>query len=283
MQKPNLLLTILITFSIAITACASSTKGTKLSYKTFTANQAGFSVNSHLIKGEKEAILVDAQFTRSQARKVVNSISESGLKLKYIYITHGHPDHHFGLEIILKAFPTTTVVARAEVIQMIKETAPGKLAYWKPIYKADLTDGFIVPSVINEHSLLLEGTEIQIIDLGTGESAHDTALYIPSTKTIITGDAAYGGVHFWLADGHATDAISNLKELNKLDIEQVLTGHGNNGTKEILDVNIKYINTFLSAVKKHNTVEGAKKEILKKYGDYQLPVILEIALKATIQ
>jgi glyoxylase-like metal-dependent hydrolase (beta-lactamase superfamily II) len=283
MQKSNLLLTITMGLLFTITACASSQKGSKLTYQTFTANQAGFSVNSHLIKGVKNAILVDAQFTRSQARKVISSIKETGLNLQSIYITQGHPDHHFGLELIIAAFPKAEVVARPEVIQMIKETSPGKIAYWKPIYKEELTGEFLVPSSITKHALTLEGKEIQIIDLGTGESAHDTALYVPSTKTLITGDAAFGGVHFWLADGHASDAKSNLEELKKLDVNKVLTGHGNNGDKSILDVNIKYIEKFLKVTKKFKSVSAAKKEMLKTYGEYHLPIILELALKATIK
>jgi hypothetical protein len=38
-----------------------------VSIKTYTAYDAVFAVNSHLILGKKEAILVDAQFMRSEA------------------------------------------------------------------------------------------------------------------------------------------------------------------------------------------------------------------------
>ena len=51
-----------------------------------------FPVSSTLVTGEREAILIDAQFGKSQAAKVVDMIRASGKKLSTIYISHGDPD-----------------------------------------------------------------------------------------------------------------------------------------------------------------------------------------------
>jgi hypothetical protein len=45
-----------------------------LRLQTYTASDPGFTVNSHLIMGEKEAILVDVQFLRNEAKKVYSEI-----------------------------------------------------------------------------------------------------------------------------------------------------------------------------------------------------------------
>ena len=45
-----------------------------LRLQTYTASDPGFAVNSHLIMGEKEAILVDVQFLRNEAKKVYSEI-----------------------------------------------------------------------------------------------------------------------------------------------------------------------------------------------------------------
>ena len=53
---------------------------------------AVFPVTSVLVSGEKEAILVDAQFGKTQAAQVVEKIRASGKQLTTIYISHGDPD-----------------------------------------------------------------------------------------------------------------------------------------------------------------------------------------------
>jgi glyoxylase-like metal-dependent hydrolase (beta-lactamase superfamily II) len=68
------------------------------------------------------------------------------------------------------------------------------------LYKDDLADSFIAPQAVNASFLDLEGEQIRIIELGPGESESASALYIPSLKTLISGDAVYGGVHL-LAGG----------------------------------------------------------------------------------
>lgn len=51
--------------------------------------QAMFSVSSVLIEGRHDAILVDAQFGASDARRLVDLIRASGRQLTTIYISHG--------------------------------------------------------------------------------------------------------------------------------------------------------------------------------------------------
>ena len=58
--------------------------------------EAIFAVSSTLVQGKKEAVLIDAQFSAADARKVVEMIRKSGKKLTTIYISHSDPDYYFG-------------------------------------------------------------------------------------------------------------------------------------------------------------------------------------------
>ena len=80
-------------------------KGMSLTTQSYTAGEAGFKVNSHLIIGEKSVILIDAQFTRSEARGLVKKIRGTGKELKAVFITHGHPDHYFGNSFLMISNP----------------------------------------------------------------------------------------------------------------------------------------------------------------------------------
>lgn len=252
----------------------------KLSVKTHVAGEAGFLVTSHLVEGTTDAILIDAQFTRSEAKKVADLVKKSKKNLKAIYITHGHPDHYFGLEVLTKEFPKAEVVASKEVIDEIKATAQGKIDYWKKIYKDDLTDTFVTPSVLDESKLTLDGEKLVIRTLAEGgESEHPTVVYIPSIETLIAGDLLYNNVHLWLAENRPEGWLKNLEEAKTVGkISNVLPGHGEPGGVELFKTNATYIQDFQGATGKGATRQAAIATMLKKYPKYRLAIILETSV-----
>lgn len=111
----KLFLKSLLVSSIALSASAFAAE---LSYKVYNPQtQAIFPVTSTLITGEKDAVLVDAQFSVNDAKNLVKIIQDSGKSLKYIVITAGDPDYYFGLEPLVQAFPDAKVIATPEVVK----------------------------------------------------------------------------------------------------------------------------------------------------------------------
>ena len=91
---------------------ASATAQSHLELKVHTGHgQTGYDVNSTMISGEKDMILIDPQFSLSEAHRLAAEILESKKNLTTIYITHPHPDHLFGLAVLKQAFPGTRIVA----------------------------------------------------------------------------------------------------------------------------------------------------------------------------
>src|SRR5688500_6374807 len=82
-----------------------------LQLKVFTGQGFnGYDVNYTLISGEREMLLIDAQFSLSAAHRLAAEILESKKTLTTIYITHPHPDHLFGLAVLKQAFPEARVL-----------------------------------------------------------------------------------------------------------------------------------------------------------------------------
>ncbi len=50
----------------------------KLELKVITASPEGFLVNATLITGARDAVLIDAAFTRADARRIVEAVRASG-------------------------------------------------------------------------------------------------------------------------------------------------------------------------------------------------------------
>ena len=82
-----------------------------LKLQLFTSDDNGFLVNSVILAGEKDAIVVDAQFSMANAHRLVAELLSTGKRLTTVYVTHPHPDHYFGLEVVRAAFPDARIVA----------------------------------------------------------------------------------------------------------------------------------------------------------------------------
>ncbi|MEI8633235.1 MBL fold metallo-hydrolase [Vibrio sp. PP-XX7] len=91
----------------------------------------GFGVNSTIIFGATEAAVVRyANCTLANAHRLVADILETGCDLKYIYITHWHPDHFLGLSVVHEAFPNARVVSLPSIAAKVNEAYDFKITYW---------------------------------------------------------------------------------------------------------------------------------------------------------
>lgn len=274
---------IFILTAAAILLASDLTLATELTVSTHTAAPAGFSVNSHLIQGERDAILVDAQFTLSEAAQVVQLVQSSGKQLKYIIVTHGHPDHFFGLEVLQHAFPDARIVATDAVIADIQDYGPKAIARWKPVFKEQIRDSFLTPKPINSTSLFLEGNEIQLLTMDGGESAHATVLWIPSTQALLTGDLTYNKVHLWLRENRPQGWLAILDRFEQLQPLAVYPGHGAPGGPNVIAADREYIETFVAATAVPATKEQAIAALKSKYSDYALPVVVEFSVGGRLE
>lgn len=161
--------------------------------------KAIFAVSSELLVGQREAMLIDAQFSRADAEQLVKRIQASGKTLSTIYISHGDPDFYFGLDVLKAAFPEAKILATAQTVAHIQATKDAKLAYWGPILKDNAPTSLVVPEPLKGDQLKLEGHALKVVDL-KGPSPDRTVLWIPSLKTVVGGVLVESGSHVWTAD-----------------------------------------------------------------------------------
>jgi len=267
-------------------ASATAYAGKPLEVQVFTAAPTGFLVDSTLVTGDKDAILIDAQFDRADAHRLVAQILESHKNLTTVYITHSHPDHYFGLEVVHQAFPKATLVALPATVAEIKKTWAGKVKQWQPMFGELIASAPVLPTALTGTTLTLEGQTLEIHGGVQGDESQCSYVWIPSIKTVVAGDIVYRGVYVWTADTNATQRkawAKSLDELAALKPVAVIPGHKDpklDNTPAGIDQTRKYLEAFDAAVASSKSSDEVQSKVKAQYKDLQLDVILKIGADA---
>lgn len=269
---------------LALITLSSAASASTLNVKVFNPGaDAIFSVTSTLVYGDHDAMLVDAQFQKTYAKKIVEMVKASGKNLKYVFISHSDPDYYFGLDEIKKAFPRAQVLSTAQTAYIISASKDGKLAVWKENLGSDAPGKLYVPDAVTSDKLILDGQEIEI-----RQNKNDTGrsyLWIPSLKTVLGGIPVSTDGHLWMADAPTVQSIDRwidcIDDMQSLKPEKVIPGHyiTNDMSPSTLDFVKKYLVDYRSAAASHKHSAGIVSDMEKKYPDLSGRESLEFGAK----
>jgi glyoxylase-like metal-dependent hydrolase (beta-lactamase superfamily II) len=210
------------------TGRASAQAPAPLTLKVITVSEASLYANMTLVMGKNEAALIDVPFTRADAHRVIADILETGKTLKYVYITHDHPDHFMSLEVVADAFPDAKLITAPTIVADIWRSLPLKLKRWGPMLGANGPRRPVVPVAWEQPAFQIEGQDLQILGPMQGDHVHATAIYIPSLRALIAGDLAFAQIYPWLGEHtpeRRQDWIGSLDKLIALKPAIVVAGH----------------------------------------------------------
>lgn len=260
-----------------------------LNFEVYTADSNGFAVTSTLIYGRTEAILVDAQFRISDARRLADRVAATGRRLKAIVLTHPHPDHYFGLGTLLERFPGTPVYISAAGARGFAERAQAKIAQWTPIYGAEMPRAVPTPQPLPSERLTVDGQAVEVIaDLQGDELVRsNSVLWVPSLRALIAGDVVFQETHVWLAESNAQTRqawLASLRRLSALRPEIVVPGHKRSADlpndPAALAFTARYITDFEAARAAASNADSLVAAVQRKYPALGLPIVLTFAAKA---
>ncbi|KAK4696164.1 hypothetical protein P7C71_g1719, partial [Lecanoromycetidae sp. Uapishka_2] len=189
-----------------------------------------------LITSAHEAVLVDPLFTTTQANALADWIEDlyPDKRLTYIYVTHGHGDHFFGLSTLLKRFPNATAVATKGVLaHMEEQLTPGDQDFWRAWFPGDQ---IIFPAsppaqILNtpDLSIDLEGHKLYAVPVGHSDTDDTSFLWVPDLKLAVTGDIVYNGAYPYLAETLTAPLrekwIESIEKVKSYNPESVVVGH----------------------------------------------------------
>jgi glyoxylase-like metal-dependent hydrolase (beta-lactamase superfamily II) len=173
-----------------------------------------------IVDERREAIVIDPSMGE---RVVLDAAKEQGVRIVEILNTHGHPDHIFGNAAVKEASRARLAIHRLDEYRLGLTGSPIGLEV--PPASAD--------DLIDEGPLRFVA-DIELQALHTpGHTEGSTCFYLPSEKTIFTGDLLFKGNvgRTDLRGGDSRAMERSLARVAALPADtNVLPGHGEHTT-----------------------------------------------------
>lgn len=274
----------------AALACAQASRATASvgleGARTFTSDANGTFVDSVLILGDEAAVLVDAQLDRANANALGDVVSASGRQLETIIITHVHPDHLMGLDVLLTRFPTARAVAHPALQPVLAEAGPVIFSQLKQIMGAALAERLVVPEPLAGDTLRLEGERIDLLPPMHGDTPLITPVWIEALGTLVTSDIVFSGTHLYVAENTASAQIDAWREsldaLEAMAANTIIPGH--RISDEPGPAAFAHTRTYLAAwqasLEDTQTPADLRAALLERVGDLPVPFFVDRAIAA---
>jgi glyoxylase-like metal-dependent hydrolase (beta-lactamase superfamily II) len=187
--------------------------------------------NAGFVVTGEGVVVIDALASPRQGEQLLQTIrGVTDQPVKWLVLTHHHPDHHFGAVVLRKA--GARVIAHPDRRSLAAEGGEDALiADWVRVVGLDAMRGFEfadVPDrpVTRVDTLRLGGRAIVITHPGAGHSAGDLLVWLPKERIVFAGDVLVEDGVSMVVDGNADELLRVLDVVDALHATVVVPGHG---------------------------------------------------------
>ena len=194
-----------------------------------------------IISGKDEVTLIDTGYSKFKD-KTLKAINKSGIKpgqIKYILLTHSHPDHAGNLAMIKKIFNATVYAHPAGALtlnqgKVIPDLIPSPGFMNKLLFKILIGnrpanyDPVKIDHEINNNDILPFGGGIKVIHTPGHSVDHLIYIWQKHGGVVFFGDIAsnMGRLNYMLGYNNLELAKTNLNDIAQLDFDVACFGHG---------------------------------------------------------
>lgn len=195
--------------------------------------------NAGLVADGGASLLVDTLFDLKLTREMLDAMRRvtDGAPIGTVVNTHANGDHYYGNELVGGA----EIIASAAAAHEMAEVPPALLAglssaegevgeLFSRFFGAFDFNGITVtlPTRTFEGRLGVQvgGTAVELIEVGPAHTRGDVLAYVPSAKTVFTGDILFidGTPIVWA--GPISNWVKACDLMLSMDLETVVPGHG---------------------------------------------------------
>jgi cyclase len=228
-------------------------------------DKSGNGANATFITTREGVIVIDTRGSEKEAGQVLKAIREATQQpVVYVVNSHFHKENISGNGVFKSA---RTLIAQKRTLAMI-------------VIEAEREQQIVTPpnlSFEKKLELKLGKYHLKLIHPGPAHTDGDLYIYIPKWRIIITGGMVFNRMIPFLGDGNIESWIHALREMEDLDAEVIVPGHGPVGGKPIVTQMKHYLmelKRFVSDAlddRKNlpETITLVKEKLKAKYSDWQ--------------
>jgi len=187
--------------------------------------------NAGFIVTSEGVVVVDALASPRDGGRLLRTIRRATRQpVRWLVLTHHHPDHHFGAIVFKRA--GARVIAHPDRRVLASEGGEDALiADWVRVVGLDAMRGFEFADtpdrpVTGSDTLRLGGRTIVITHPGAGHSAGDLMVWLPADRVLFAGDVLVEDGVTMMVDGSSTQLLAALDRIDSLTPALVVPGHG---------------------------------------------------------
>ena len=225
----------------------------------------GKGANATFITTKEGVIVIDTRGNTNEAGEVLKAIrTVTDQPVVYVVNSHFHNENVAGNGVFTSA---RTIIAQKRALAMTvleavrekRKVTPANLSFEKKL------------------ELKLGKYHLKLIHPGPAHTDGDLYIYIPKWRIIITGGMVFNGIIPFLGDGNIESWIHALREMEDLDAEVIVPGHGAVGGKPLVTqmkhylMELKrFVNDALDDRKNlSETIEIVKAKLKSKYSGWK--------------
>ncbi|MBI4595977.1 MAG: MBL fold metallo-hydrolase [Candidatus Tectomicrobia bacterium] len=226
--------------------------------------------NVSCIGTERGTVLVDIPTLPGNARTWKAKITEMGLpEVAYIINTDHHFDHLMG-NCFFNGLIITHKLAAEEIAKPGGTLFEGFIDNWKENFPEEVEEAKRLCKLMTPHITFSKNMELnmgnrvlQVIHVG-GHTPGTSMVYIQQEKVLFSGDTVVSNRHPFLGQGNLLEWRKALEEINKMDVETIVPGHGEVCTLNEACRLLNYFKEIESELKEQKKKGLSKEEAAKK-------------------
>ena len=187
--------------------------------------------NAGFIVTWEGVVVVDAEASPAAGETLLRTIrSVTSRPIRWLVLTHHHPDHHFGAIVFRRA--GARVIAHPDTRTLASEGGPDEeVINWIRVVGLDAMRGFEFADtpdrpVTASDTLRLGGRTIVVFSPGPGHTPGDLMVWLPAERVLFAGDILIEDGVTMMVDGSAPALLRALARLDSLAPLVVVPGHG---------------------------------------------------------
>jgi glyoxylase-like metal-dependent hydrolase (beta-lactamase superfamily II) len=203
---------------------------------TLDADNRGFNGNAGFVVTGAGVVVIDALGTPKLGKRLIATIrSVTEQPIKYLILTHNHPDHAYGASAF-RAIAGISIVGHRGLLEYRgSETMQRSVDYRRELLPQDMADfRFVEPDIYAPEQpfralrLELGGQRFDVYNAGQHHSHGDLVVHQLDAGILWISDLAFNQRVTFMGDGHSTQAIDGQDWLLEQfgDARLMVPGHG---------------------------------------------------------